>query len=256
MKERSTATGARETAMAGNHLVVRFRNLQLHNAGRLLLKVPELDLWAGACQQITGNNGTGKSLLLKALAGLQPPARGEVQVDGPSAAWSQAQRWLRSATVYVHQLAYMFDSTVTGNVAFGLRRRGLGRIAAVLRASEALEWAGLGALGRRNALTLSPGEKQRVAIVRARVLQPRLLILDDPLSHLDEEAAEQTRFLLRRLVGENTGVVIAASSARPMQTLAHYAHVICNGTLQPSEPSVSVDGRERRPGSHRGERAR
>lgn len=242
--------------MAGNQLLVRFRNLQLRKAEETLLEVSELDLWAGTCQQITGVNGAGKSRLLRVLAGLERPERGEVQVNGPGSSWDQARPWLRSATVFLHQSPYLFDTTVISNVAYGLRRRGLRPSAASLQSAEALEWAGMGQLGQRRARSLSPGERQRVAILRARVLRPRLLLLDEPLAELDELAAEQTRFLLRRLLGENMGVVVATNHGRSLQALADRTLAICAGHLQPVAHGGSPGWRQRQLGNSRGERAR
>lgn len=242
--------------MAANHLVVRFRNLHLSAANDVPLEVAELDLWSGSCLQITGVNGGGKSRLLRVLAGLERPLKGEVQTDGPATSWDRARNWLRHTTVYLHQTPYMFDDSVKANVAYGLRRRGIKRAAANLRASEALEWAGLGQLGRRHARTLSPGEVQRVAIVRARVLHPRLMMLDDPLTGLDGEAAEQMRFLLRRLQAESIGIIVAACQSRPLQALAERTLLINHGTLKPIAMAEDDKRRPQRPGSDRGERMR
>lgn len=242
--------------MAVNHLVVRFRNLNLAVADDVPLEVAELDLWSGSCLQITGVNGGGKSRLLRVLAGLERPVAGEIQTDGPATSWDRARNWLRHTCVYLHQSPYMFDDSVKANVAYGLRRRGINRAAANLRASEALEWAGLGQLGRRHARTLSPGEIQRVAIVRARVLHPRLLMLDDPMTGLDGEATEQMRFLLRRLQAEGIGIIIAASQSRPLQAVAERTLLIDHGALKPIALMENDKRRPQRPGSNRGERMR
>jgi thiamine transport system ATP-binding protein len=146
---------------------------------------------------VLGPSGSGKSTLLRVVAGLQPVTAGRVLLGGADQAAVPVHRRGVGLMFQDHQLFPHRD--VGGNVAFGLRMRGLGRSAYESRVAELLELVGLpGAQGRAVA-SLSGGEQQRVALARALAPSPRLLMLDEPLGQLD-------RGLRERLVVELKGL--------------------------------------------------
>jgi molybdate transport system ATP-binding protein len=153
---------------------------------------------------IVGESGAGKTTVLRMLAGLTRPDRGRVELDGE--VWSDAATgaWLppeRRAVGYVAQDYALFPHLpVHHNVAFGLRA--LGRPAAEVRTRTAamLERMGLADLAARRPAQLSGGQQQKVALARALVLEPRLLLLDEPLSALDLTTRRELRAELRRLL--------------------------------------------------------
>ena len=104
----------------------------------------------------------------------------------------------------------MFDKTVAENIAYGLRRSGLKRAQVDETVAQALQWAQLSKLASRNARQLSGGKKQRVALTRARVLSPRLLLLDEPLASMDINAREQTIHLIKRLKSEGVSTIVTS----------------------------------------------
>lgn len=174
-----------------------------------LLSIDELTVPAGACVVLTGDNGAGKSTLLRALAGLEPAIVERFEFDGrlvPAAAFRAALRW---QILYVHQHPHMFAGSIERNIGYGLRVRGLPPEERRRRVDAAIEWAGLAAVRAVPAPQLSGGEKQRVALARAWVLEPRLILLDEPTANLDANARTQVIALIRRLQGEGRSVIVA-----------------------------------------------
>jgi thiamine transport system ATP-binding protein len=153
----------------------------------------DLDVGDGEVVALLGPSGCGKTSVLRAVAGLEPPAAGRLMLDGED---------LAAVPVHRRRLGLMFQDyalfphrDVAANVAFGLRMRGDAPPAIESRVAEVLELVGLAGYGGRRVHQLSGGEQQRVALARALAPAPRLLMLDEPLGSLD-------RALRDRLVGE------------------------------------------------------
>ncbi len=158
----------------------------------------------GRLTVLAGENGAGKSTLLRALAGLMEPARGHARL-GELVLFDRARRLRLAAEArpigYVPQELSLFPHlSVEENVGFGLRAQGLPGRDVRSRAHAALERFGLAALAARRPGSLSGGQQQRVALVRALVLEPRLLLLDEPLSALDPGTRRALRAELRQLL--------------------------------------------------------
>lgn len=137
----------------------------------------------GEVLAVLGPSGCGKSTLLRAIAGLEPEAEGRVLWDGADQASVPAHR--RGFGLMFQEFALFPHRDVGGNVEFGLRMRGDHRDSRRRLVSEALASVGLAGFEQRSVTTLSGGEKQRVALARALVVQPRVLMLDEPLGALD-----------------------------------------------------------------------
>jgi tungstate transport system ATP-binding protein len=176
---------------------------------QVLFDIPLLELDAATAYVLTGVNGAGKSSLLRILCGLEPAHAEQVSFMGQAWTLSPYPVAMRNAIVYVHQHPVMFSTTVIDNIAFGLRARGLENSEVMQRAAEALQWAGVAHLRERNPAVLSGGEKQRIALARARVLQPRLLLLDEPTANLDGAAREQVIELIPTLLQSGASIVMA-----------------------------------------------
>ena len=149
-----------------------------------------------------GPSGAGKSLTLQALAGLIPPARGRILVQGE--ALYDAERRISVPAQhrrigYVPQLHSLFPFLdVTENVAFGLPRRERRRDNP--RVLSMLEELGLARLARARPISLSGGQRQRVALARALIVEPRLLLLDEPFASIDQEGRAALRAALRAAI--------------------------------------------------------
>jgi tungstate transport system ATP-binding protein len=176
---------------------------------RQLFEIDRLALREGAAYVLTGLNGTGKSTLLRILAGLESAEVDNVSFLGIATSLTPYPKILREAVVYVHQHPVMFSTSVADNIAYGLNARGLARNEAARRVEEAMQWAGVEHLCKSKPATLSGGEKQRVALARAKVLHPKLLLLDEPTANLDGAAREQVIALIPSLTATGSTVVMA-----------------------------------------------
>lgn len=153
-----------------------------------------------ASQQIVallGPSGSGKSTTLKMIAGLLRPTAGEICFDGQDMSKVPAER--RSA-VMVFQNHLLFPHMSVGqNIGFGMKMRGAGRQAINERVAEMLELVQLPGIEKRRPGQLSGGQQQRVALARALVTQPKVLLLDEPLSNLDAHLRDEMRELIRSI---------------------------------------------------------
>ncbi|MGY1834815.1 ABC transporter ATP-binding protein [Blastococcus sp. SYSU DS0510] len=177
--------------------------------GDLDLRV-EVEVADGEVLALLGPNGAGKSTFVRVLAGLLPPDRGRVVVDGE--VWDGDGASVpahRRALGMVFQDALLFPHlSVVDNVAFGLRTRGAARARARAAADEWLTRVGLEGMGSRRPAQLSGGQAQRAALARALVGDPALLLLDEPLSALDARTRLTVRAELRRHLGGFRGSTV------------------------------------------------
>jgi molybdate transport system ATP-binding protein len=185
---------------------------------------------------VIGANAAGKTTLLRCLAGLHRPDHGRIEVDGE--VWFDSERRVdrpphRRAAGVVPQQGVLFPHLdVEHNVAYGLRASRVPGQEARRRTGEALERYGLGPLRTRKPATLSGGERQRVALARATVLDPALLLLDEPLSALDAASRAQVRADLRELLRERrASTVLVTHDARDALELAAHAVVLEGGRV-------------------------
>jgi thiamine transport system ATP-binding protein len=173
------------------------RNLTVSYGGFTAVDGVDLDVADGEIVCILGPSGSGKSSLLRAVAGLEPDARGSVSWDGADLARVPPHR--RNFGLMFQDHALFPHRDVQGNVAFGLRMQRLPRSEIERRTAEALALVGLAGFGHRRIRELSGGEQQRVALARALAPEPRLLMLDEPLGALDRALRERLVAELRAL---------------------------------------------------------
>ncbi len=159
------------------------RGLAVQRALRRIVDVPELDLMSGEVLAVVGPNGAGKSTLLRVMALLERPHQGRILFDGAPVNRHALAYRRRMAVVF--QEALLLDTTVEGNVRSGLSLRGIPAGGQKRRAAEWLERFGIAHLASRSARTLSGGEAQRTSLARALVLEPEVLLLDEPFAALD-----------------------------------------------------------------------
>jgi len=160
-----------------------------------------LAIQPGEVFTLLGPSGCGKSTTLRMVAGLEEPDSGEVFLDGKLIASTRSclppER--RNVGMVFQSYAIWPHMTVFENVAFPLQLRGASKASIRERVDNVLELVGLGGLGSRGATDLSGGQQQRVALARAIVYEPKLLLLDEPLSNLDARLREHMRVELRSL---------------------------------------------------------
>ena len=159
----------------------------------LTLSVNHAELMA-----LLGPSGCGKTTVLKAVAGLLAPGGGDVMFDGASVAAIPAER--RGATMVFQKPLLFPHMTVAENVGFGLKMRRVAKTEIATRVAQALQWAQLEGFERRKPHELSGGQEQRVALARALVTEPRVLLLDEPFSAVDEQNRRKFQEDLLQLV--------------------------------------------------------
>ncbi|MCK5430364.1 MAG: ABC transporter ATP-binding protein, partial [Anaerolineales bacterium] len=154
--------------------------------------------------------------------------------------------------IYLHQNPYLFDRSVTDNIAYGLRHRKCSIKDISRKVSEAMDWAGIGHLQLRNARELSGGERQRVAFARARILSPRVLLLDEPTTGVDPVTRQDFWKLIIHLVapviqGEGDVAVLISTPYMDEASRCSCVGFMQNGRLlvegTPAELRALLEGR-------------
>jgi len=182
----------------------------------------DLELAQGEFVSLLGPSGCGKTTTLRMIAGFIEPSAGTIEMEGqllssPSGALPPEKRQM---SMIFQSYAVWPNMTVAQNVAFGLELRKLPREEVRRRTGEMLEVVHMGHLAARYPAELSGGQQQRVALARAIVIQPQVLLLDEPLSNLDANLREEMRFEIRRLHDEFriTTVYVTHDQAEAMVT--------------------------------------
>jgi tungstate transport system ATP-binding protein len=205
--------------------LLHVKGLRKNFGERRLLDIPELKLERGYAYLLVGENGCGKTTLLRILAGLEPTEMACAQFLGAPLQRSHPDM------VYLHQHPYLFHSSVTANIAYGLKVRGVKPAERAQRVKQVMAWAGVAHLGKTPPHKLSGGEKQRVALARAKLLNPKLL-LDEPTANLDEDARHQVAGLLRDMCDANHCAVIATHDKELMRLENAVRLTLENGSLR------------------------
>ncbi|MEJ2254728.1 MAG: ATP-binding cassette domain-containing protein [Nitrospirota bacterium] len=189
--------------------------------------------FASGVTAVMGPNGCGKSTLLRICALLEPPTAGEVRYSYTGKGNVPHDVALRRKITYVLPEAALFNTTVWKNAAYGLMVRGVGRRERKKRTAEMLQAVGLYDKRKENALFLSSGEAQRLALVRAMVLEPEVLFLDEPTVNLDQEnAAIVEKILLGMKKQTDAPTIILATHDRAMaERLADVVITIRHGKI-------------------------
>ncbi len=222
--------------------MIRVEGLR-YSVGAFALDNVSLDVRPGEYFVLLGPSGSGKTLLLECLCGLNRVAAGRIAIGGRDVTHLEPRS--RGIGYLPQDYALFPHCTVRGNVAFGLASRGLAPPDAAERVDRMLRLLGIAPLAGRLPARLSGGEKQRVALARALAIGPQALLLDEPVSALDEQTRDGVLRELRRLQQKTgTTAVHVCHSFAEMLAVADRAAVIYGGRiLQVGTP----DGILRRP---------
>lgn len=170
-------------------MVLSVEDVSVRYGATLAVDAVSVEVPTGSVTAVLGPSGCGKSSLLRVVAGLERPAAGRVAVDGRDLARVPTHR---RGFALLFQDGQLFEHlTVAGNVGYALRLRRAPRARREARVAELLALVGLEGYDARLPATLSGGERQRVALARALAVEPRLLLLDEPLSALDRGLRER-----------------------------------------------------------------
>ncbi len=182
---------------------IEVRDLVVRYGGVVAVRGVTFTVGAGEHLTLLGPSGCGKTTTLRAIAGLEKPASGEIRIGGTPVFASSpavnvpAER--RGLSMVFQSYAIWPHMSVFDNVAYGLRVRKRPEAEVTARVGEALDLVQLGELGARSASKLSGGQQQRVALARAFVFSPSVLLFDEPLSNLDAKLRAEMRIELKEL---------------------------------------------------------
>ena len=157
----------------------------------------DLEILRGEFFSLLGPSGCGKTTLLRILAGLETPSEGEIFID--EQAMSAIPAYRRPVNMVFQNYAIFPHLDVGRNIAFGLRKSGLTKAEINAKVEEMLDLIKLPGYEDRSATQLSGGERQRIALARALIKRPKVLLLDEPLGALDKKLREQMQLELRDL---------------------------------------------------------
>ena len=179
---------------------------------------------------LLGSSGCGKSTLLRMLAGFESVSAGRILLDGEDI--TDVPPYRRPVNMMFQSYALFPHMTVEANVAFGLRQEGVARAETGDRVAEALKLVQMQAYGKRRPAQLSGGQQQRVALARSLVKQPKLLLLDEPMSALDKQIRQKTQIELTRIV-EQVGVtcIMVTHDQEEAMTMADRLAVMSEGRI-------------------------
>lgn len=210
--------------MTTQQLSMRFKD-------RVLFHIPTLSIGPNDAIYLKGDNGVGKTTLLKILSGLIKPTTGKV--NAPNDNWLQGffPRSGRNQVIYLHQSPYLFDGTVYQNIAYGIRFQKEPLKDKRAQVITALRMVGLETLADEHISVLSGGEKQRVAMARAWILKPSILLMDEPSASLDHESIDRLVVMAQDLLNRGSSLVITSHQKNALTGLCRKQWWIKETTL-------------------------
>lgn len=203
----------------------------------------------GGPTAVLGYSGAGKTTLLKILAGLEMPSRGTIRYKDTEITEKNV-RSLRRAVTMLFQEPVSFNRSVLENVAYGLRIRGVSKEEATRRASETLVSVRLKGFESRKATKLSGGEQQRVALARALVLEPEVLLLDEPTSNLDPANAAVIMEVIQEYAKKGL-VVVSTHNFLHVRRLTRWAIYLEKGRILETGATIDLLNSPKEEGTRR-----
>jgi putative spermidine/putrescine transport system ATP-binding protein len=219
---------------------VKFDGVQKSYDGEsLVVKNLNLDIAEGEFLTMLGPSGSGKTTCLMMLAGFEPPTHGEIYLD--ETAISQLPPHKRGIGMVFQNYALFPHMTVFENLAYPLKVRGKSRSEIKERVDRALAMVELPGFGGRKPAQLSGGQQQRIAVARALVFEPRLVLMDEPLGALDKQLREQMQFEIKH-IHENLGVTVVYVTHDQTEalTMSDRVAVFNDGVIQQLSPPADL----------------
>lgn len=199
-----------------------------HIRGKRLVGPVDLTLSTEGFTIVIGPNGAGKTTLLRLMHGLQRLSGGEVE-------WAVPQAKARQKQAYVFQAPIMMRRRVIDSIAYPLQLRGMSAKAARLKAETCAGHFGLEHMLQSWAPVLSGGEKQKLSLARALIVEPEILFLDEPCANLDGRATREIESILQKVQAEGTRIVMSTHNMGQARRLAGDVIFMLNGKVHERE---------------------
>lgn len=211
---------------------VSVKNLTRRAGGKAILDDACLEVENGEILAVIGPSGAGKTTLLRVINMLDRPDSGTVTIDGKDIMSSYGDMALRRSMALVFQKSSVFHMSVYDNIAYGLRLRKHDKQDIERRVSYVMKLLHLEGKERRSARSLSGGEMQRVSFARAYVLEPKLLLLDEPTANLDPSNGAIIEDSIRHINQTyGTTVILVTHNMYQAKRLAHRVSFMADGQL-------------------------
>ncbi|MBL4831764.1 MAG: energy-coupling factor ABC transporter ATP-binding protein [Aliivibrio sp.] len=198
---------------------------------RLLFHIPTLSLGPKEAVYLRGPNGAGKTTLLKILSGLIQPTTGHLNTQRPHWFRRLCGTAANNQITYLHQTPFLFDGTVYDNVNYGLKCASMPRQQRRNEVINALRLVGLETLAQEHISVLSGGERQRVAMARAWVLKPAILLMDEPSASVDKASIDLLVVLAKDLLSRGASLIITSHQTNALTDLCHRQWTIDESAL-------------------------
>ena len=212
--------------------MIEINNLLVTRNERVVLDIKHLSISRGETLAVVGPNGAGKSTLLLTLAQLLKPVNGEIRFDGKRLQDLNELDYRRTIS-FVFQSPLLLDMTVEENVALGLKFRGAPKEKVKAEAVKWMKSLGVESLSARRASQLSGGEAQRASLARAFVLNPELLLLDEPFAALDPPTrAKLIQDLSALLTEDRRTAIFVTHNLNEAARLSHRIAVMVEGMIR------------------------
>ena len=210
------------------------KNLSKNYGTKTVLKSVSLSVQKGEIYTIIGPSGSGKTTLLRLIDILEKPSDGEITFDGLkySSLKNNGVVSLRRKMAFLFQKPIIFNMSVFDNVAYGLNLRKIGGDIIKEKARNVIDKVGLSDFENENALLLSGGEAQRVALARCMVIEPQLLLLDEPTANLDPTNVILLERIIKKMNKDlNTTIIIATHNMLQAKRLGRKVGFLLEGEL-------------------------
>jgi len=230
----------REIPTDGRAVGITFDDVSVAYRGQTVLDSFSIDVHEGEIVALIGPSGSGKTTALRALAGFVKPSSGRVLIGGSDV--THLPPYARGLGMVVQNYALFPHLKVEGNVAFGLRAQGASKARIAQRVTECLRIVGMSSFVGRYPRQLSGGQQQRVAIARALAIEPRVLLLDEPLSALDAQIRRsmvEELAKLHRDLPQLTALYVTHDQSEAL-TLADRIAIMRDGKLAAFGPSQAL----------------
>ncbi len=225
---------------ADKSVLVSFRGVKkTYDGENLVVKQLDLDIYRGEFLTLLGPSGSGKTTCLMMLAGFEFPTSGEIRLDGKLL--NRVPPHKRDIGMVFQNYALFPHMTVAQNVGYPLQVRGIGGEARRRQVAEALQMVRMEAFGERFPAQLSGGQQQRIALARALVFKPQLVLMDEPLGALDKQLREHMQLELKAL-HRQLGVtfVYVTHDQGEALTMSDRVAVFDQGVIQQLDPVGSL----------------